>query len=70
MEYRMGSCIGVARNQVTPPSLPMQQQATDDMVEKETQREMQELDGILRDACDRDRAVQGGGGEGVMFVLE
>ncbi|GAA6067346.1 uncharacterized protein tacc2 isoform X1 [Tachysurus ichikawai] len=25
MEYRMGSCIGVARNQVTPPSLNMQQ---------------------------------------------
>lgn len=56
MEYRMGSCIGVARNQVTPPSLFMEQQATDDVVEEETQREVQEVDGILRDACDRYRA--------------
>lgn len=64
MEYRMGSCIGVAHNQVTPPSLSTEQQATDDEVEKEMQRVVQEVDEILRDACDRDRAGWGflGGG--------
>ncbi|KAI5616233.1 non-structural maintenance of chromosomes element 4-like A [Silurus asotus] len=56
MEYRMGSCIGVAHNQVSPPSLFMEQHATDEVEEKETQTEVQEVDEILRDAGNRDRA--------------